>query len=235
MKPARFKYALLKPVLLAALAAFTLSGCEQLTVESIPTGEAVACDKDFVGWWRVETESANDNDGALHLHVSDDCAHWLTVETDTGGEGKREDLSAQMRFDFRHVGDNEYLAVSNAADNANDKHEIGDGFVLLRYVVHDDHIDLFEGDPRREAHRIAEGLVRGKVEADSHAQCGTDGKCNVNTIISGDGDAIADWLKRFDPIDRAFVELRRVDAETTTELDALLKMPGSAGKPKPHE
>ena len=226
----------MKRILIAALAAFALSGCEQLRVESIPAGEVVACDQDFVGWWRVEGESADgDDDDTLHLRISEDCAHWHTVETDADGQREQEDLSTQMRFDFRQVGDARYLAVSDVPNHPNDKHDVGEGFALLRYVVRGERIDLFEGDPRREAHRIAEGLVRGKVESSSHAQCGTDGNCNVNTTIAGDGDAIADWLKRFDPIDRALFELRRVDDKTATELDDLLKSPSSDGKPKPHE
>lgn len=230
------KPSLMKSVLIAALAVFALSGCEQLRVESIPTGEIMACDKDFTGWWRVEAESVDgDDDDALHLHISDDCAHWLTVETDADGQRKQDDLSTQMRFEFRQVGDARYLAVSDVPNNPSDKHEVGEGYALLRYVVRGDRIDLFEGDPRREAHRIAEGLVRGKVESGSHAQCGTDGTCNVNTTITGDGDAIADWLKRFDPIDRALFELRRIDDRTAAELDALLKSPPVDGKPKPHE
>lgn len=225
----------MKRILIAALATFALSGCEQLRVESIPTGEVLACDSDFAGWWRVESDAADGGDEAVHLHVSDDCAHWRTVETDAEGRRKQDDLSTQMRFDFRRIGDARYLAVSDLPDNENGKHDVGEGFALLRYVVRDDRIGLFEGDPRREAHRIAEGLVRGKVESSSHAQCGTDGNCNVNTTITGDGDAIADWLKRFDPIDRALFELRRVDDKTATELDDLLKSPSSDGKPKPHE
>ena len=230
------KLTLIKPVLLAALAAFALSGCEQLTVESIPSGEVVACDQAFTGWWRVQAESLDgDDDDALHLHVSDDCTRWVTVETDADGQRKQEDLSSQMRFDFRRIGDAGYLAVSDVPNNPDGKREVGEGYALLRYVVRVDRINLFEGDPRREAHRIAEGLVRGKVESGSQAQCGTDGNCNVNTTITGDGDAIADWLKRFDPIDRAFFELRRLDDKTTNDLDALLKSAPSDGKPKPHE
>lgn len=225
----------MKRLILVALAALVLSGCEQLRVESIPTGEVIACDQDFVGWWRVESESANGDDDVLHLHVNDDCRYWVTVENDSNGERKREELAEQMGFDFRRVGDDHFLAVSDRSKDPEGKHEVGEGFALLRYVVRDDHIDLFEGDPRREAHRIAEGLVRGKVESSSHAQCGTDGKCNVNTTITGDGDAIADWLKRFDPIDRAFMELRRVDDETSKDLDVLLKSAPTDGKPKPHE
>jgi hypothetical protein len=228
--------AALKCVLVALGTVFALSGCEQLTVESIPAGEVIACDQAFAGWWRVEAESVDgDDDEALHLHVSDDCARWLTLETDADGQRKQEDLSTQMRFDFRRVGDAGYLAVSDVPDNPNGRHEVGEGYALLRYVVREGRIDLFEGDPRREAHRIAEGLVRGKVESGAHAQCGTDGNCNVNTTITGDGHAIAHWLKRFDPIDRAFFELRRVDDRAGTELDALLKSPPADGKPKPHE
>ena len=225
----------MKRIIFALFFAFTLSGCEQLRVESIPTGENIACDPQFVGWWRVESESANGGDDVLHLHVNDDCKYWVTVENDSNGERKREDLAEQMGFDFRRVGDDHYLAVSDLSKNSEGKHEVGEGYALLRYVVHDDRIDLFEGDPRREAHRIAEGLVRGKVESGSHAQCGTDGNCNVNTTITGDGDAIADWLKRFDPIDRALFELRRVDNKTRSELDAILKTAPADGKPKPHE
>lgn len=230
------KPSLMNSVLIAALAAFALSGCEQLRVESIPTGEIIACDKEFAGWWRVEDESVDNNDDdAPLLHVSADCAHWLTVETDADGERKQDDLSAQMRFDFRRIGDDGYLAVSDIPDNPDDKHDVGEGYALLRYIVRSDRIDLFEGDPRREAHRIAGGFVNGRVESKSHGGCGADGGCAVNATITGGGDAIAAWLKRFDPIDRAFMELRRVDGQTAGELDALLKSPPADGKPKPHE
>ncbi|HWT16669.1 MAG TPA: hypothetical protein VN581_12865 [Patescibacteria group bacterium] len=229
------KPALVKPVLIALCAVFALSGCEVLRVESLPTGEIIACDKDFVGWWRVESESVEADDDTLHLHLDNDCTHWTFVENDADGQRKQEDLSTQMRFDFRRVGDARYLAASDVPDNPDDKHDVGEGFALLRYVVRADRIDLFEGDPRREAHRVAEGLIRGTVESGSHARCGENGNCSVNTTITGDGDAIADWLKRFDPIDRSFMELRRVDARTTTELDELLKSPPADGKPRPHE
>ena len=92
---------------------------------------------------------------------------WVTVETDADGQRKQEDLSSQMRFDFRRIGDIGYLAVSDVPNNPDGKREVGEGFALLRYVVRTDRIDLFDGDPRREAHRIAEGLVRGKVESGS--------------------------------------------------------------------
>lgn len=230
------KPALMKSVPIAALAAFALSGCEQLRVESIPTGEIIACDKDFAGWWRVESESVdNDDDDAPLLHVSADCTRWITLESDADGTRKQDELSAQMRFDFRRIGDAGYLAVSDIPDNPGDKHEVGEGYALLRYVVRHDRIDLFEGDPRREAHRIAGGFVNGRVESKSHAGCGADGGCAVNATITGDGDAIAAWLKRFDPIDRAFMELRRIDDKPAAEFDALLKSPSADGKPKPHE
>lgn len=223
-------------ILIAVLAAFALSGCEQLRVESIPAGEVVACDQAFGGWWRVEAESPGiDHADTLHLHVSDDCAQWITVETDADGQRTQDDVATQMRFEFRRIGEDGYLALSDVPNNPDDKHEVGDGYVLLRYVVRADRIDLFEGDPRREAHRVGEGLVAGKVESGAHAQCGTDGNCNVNTTITGDGHAIAEWLRRFDPIDRAFVELRRIDESLATELDPLLNLPPATGKPKPHE
>ena len=229
----------MKRIVLAALAALALSGCEQLRVESIPTGEIVACDPAFAGWWRLQSESVdNDDDGdddAVSLQVSADCAHWVTLESESDGTHKREDMAEQMHFEFRALGDARYLAVSDLPGDTNGKHDVGDGYALLRYVVHSDRIDLFEGDPRREAHRIADGFVNGRVETKSHAGCGTDGGCSVNTIVTGDGDAIAAWLKRFDPIDRAFMELRRVDEATASTLDDLLKSAPAGGKPKPHE
>ena len=226
----------MRHLLCALIAAFALAGCEQLHVESIPTGEVIACDPAFAGWWQVESEAADDDDDEpMHLHVDADCMHWVSVETDSAGEREREELSEKMRFEFRKVDDDTYLAVSDRDPGESGKREVGDGHVLLRYVVRTDRIDLFEGDPRREAHRIAEGLVSGKVETGSHANCGADGKCSVNTMISGDGDAIAAWLKRFDPIDRAFLELRRVHTQQQAQLNALLKTPPADGKPKPHE
>lgn len=226
----------MKRILFALLAAFALSGCEQLRVESIPSGEIVACATAFAGWWRVESESVDaDDDEAMHLHVSDDCAQWISVETDRDGDSKREDLATKMRFDFRTIGDEHYLAVSDREPGDEPSKDVGEGYALLRYVVRADRIDLFEGDPRREAHRIADGLVNGLVRADSHAGCGADGECAVSTMISGDADAIAAWVKRFDPIDRAFMELRRVDDKTAGTLDAHLKPAATDGKPKPHE
>lgn len=223
-------------IVCALIASLALAGCEQLRVESIPSGDIVACDSDFAGWWQVESESVDGSDDeTMHLHVSDDCAQWISVETDRDGDSKRDDLATKMRFDFRTIGEDHYLAVSDREAGGEPSKEVGEGYALLRYVVRADRIDLFEGDPRREAHRIADGLVNGRVRADSHAGCGTDGECAVNTMISGDGDAIAAWIKRFDPIDRAFMELRRVDEKTATTLDAHLKPAATDGKPKPHE
>jgi hypothetical protein len=227
----------MKRVLVAVIAALALCGCEQLRVESVPSGEVVACDPALTGWWRVEAEAADggDDDDTLHLHVSADCAQWITVETDRDGDGKREDMAEKMRFEFRALGEDRYLAVSDRDPGSDGKREVGEGYALLRYVVRGQRVDLFEGDPRREAHRIAEGLVNGRVRADSHANCGADGKCSVNTMISGDGDAISAWLRRFDPIDVAFMELRRVDERVEAELATHLKTPPVDGKPKPHE
>jgi len=225
----------MKRILFAVIAAFALAGCEQLHVESIPTGEVIACDPAFSGWWRMQSEAVDDDDNAVHLRVDETCTHWISVESESDGSSKTEDLAVNLRFEFRKLDEARYLLVSDRDPGESGKHDIGEGYALLRYVTRANRIDLFEGDPRREAHRIAEGLVSGKVETGSHANCGADGKCSVNTMITGDGDAIAAWLKRFDPIDRAFMELRRVDAEQQAQLDALLNKPPADGKPKPHE
>ncbi len=220
------------------LAAFVLSGCERVSVESVPTGKALACDKDLTGWWQVESEqasAANDEDESLHLFVSDDCSRWISVEQDASEHTKRvEDMAIAMQIELREVEDARYLVLSDRDKSAAGKHDIGEGFELLRYIAHRNHVDLFEADPKREAHRVADGQVNGRVETTSHNP-NQPGSGNINTMITGDGDAIADWLKRFDPIDRAFMELRRVDEKTQSQLDRHLKTPAFGGKPKPHE
>ena len=222
---------------LVLLATLVLSGCEQLSVQSPPSGEVIACDAALVGWWEMfgERPDAGDPDESMYLHVDATCAAWTSIEVDTqrgkNVVGQLDDLAIETRA----VGDKRYIVVSDRDKTAAGKHEIGDGYVLYRYIAHRDRVDLFEGDPRREAHRIAEGLVNGRVEAKSHADCGDDGKCSVNTMITGDGDAIAAWLKRFDPLDSAVMELRRIDRKTEKQLERHLKSPAPTGKPKPHE
>lgn len=225
----------MKKVLFALCTVFALSGCEQLRVESIPAGDVVACDQAFVGWWQVASQDEDKGADTLHLKVSGDCAHWFTVETSAEGQRKMEDLAVKMRFDQRRVDGSSYLAISDRPNAADHSREVGEGYVLLRYVVRAQGIDLFEGDPRREAHRIAEGLVRGKVDSNSPAQCGERGNCNVNTQISGDGAAIAEWLKRFDPLDHAFLNLQRIDEASAREFDLYLRTSDHSGKPRPHE
>lgn len=226
----------MKRLLCALLASLVLAGCEQLRVASLPAGEVMACDAALAGWWEVRSEMPlEESDDTMHLHVSDDCSQWVTVETDRDGKRKREVASEKIRFEFRKLDDARYLGLSDIGEAGSQLDSVGEGYVLLRYVVRDDRVDLFDGDPRREAHRIAEGLVVGSVESQSHLGCGDHGRCAVNTTIKGDEHAIASWIRRFDPLDRAVFELRRVDDRTQKKLAADLKSPPTDGKPKPHE
>lgn len=231
----------MKQLSLLFLAALVLTGCERVSVESVPTGKDLVCDKNLTGWWQVESERPDagyDADESMHLHVSDDCARWVSVEQDNSEQTSIvEDMAVAMHIQLREVGEARYLVVSDRDKSAAGKHDIGEGFEVFRYVAHTDRIDLFEADPRREAHRVADGLVNGRVESSEPIRRadGTQSVSSVNTMITGDGDAIAAWLTRFDPIDRAFMELRRVDEKTQTKLGSHLKIPAFGGKPKPHE
>jgi len=229
----------MKRLCLLLLAALVLSACERVNVESVPTGTVIDCDPALTGWWQVTSEhpdADSNEDESMHLFVSADCKRWVSVETDKkASTAKVDDIAGSMTFMIREVADARYLAVSDKDKSPEGKHEIGEGFELIRYVAHHDRIDLFEADPRREAHRVADGLVAGRVESSAQSVGDKHSASSVNTMLTGDGDAIADRLKRFDPIDVAFVELRRVDEKTQKRLEQDLKPVPLAGKPKPHE
>jgi hypothetical protein len=213
-------------ILIAVLAAVALSGCEQLRVESIPAGEVVACDQAFGGWWRVEAESPElDDADTLHLHVSDDCAQWITIETDADGQRTQEDLSTQMRFDFRRVGEAGYLArIGRAGQSRTAGTRSAMATRCCATSFAQGRIDLFEGDPRREAHRIGGGT--GGAARSNRALTRSAARTAIATSTPrSPATAMPSRIgcERFDPIDRAFVELRRVDDRAGTELDALLE------------
>ncbi len=220
----------IKPALMALCTVFALSGCEQLRVESIPTGEVVACDNALTGWWTGSTE---DSDQEIFVHVSDDCSTWLSVEKNDDGSMKLENLGEEMKFQTLEINATRILAVSPTTPD-DDKY-ILDGHLLFRYEVNPSVLKLFAGSSRIEARRIAEGKVAGRVEARRVGDCGNRAPCEVNALITGSPDDIRGWLISFKPLNQKYATFKRVPTDASVDLEALLKSAPSDGKPKPHE
>lgn len=222
----------MKRTLIVLFASLVLSGCEQLRVESIPTGEVVACDKALTGWWTGSTE---DSDQEIFVHVSDDCSTWLSVEKNDDGSMKLENLGEEMKFQTLEINATRILAVSPTIPD-DDKY-ILDGHLLFRYEVNPSVLKLFAGSSRIEARRIAEGKVAGRVEARRVGDCGNraPSPCEVNALIMGSPDDIRGWLISFKPLNQKYATFKRVPTDASVDLDALLKSAPSVGKPEPHE
>jgi hypothetical protein len=231
----------MKRILIAALAAFALSGCDQLRVESIPTGEVVACDRDLTGWWQSFPEKdAEDTDGDdAVVYISDDCSDWVSFESLQDAVPKQESMLGEMKFDQRIVGGERYLAITELPKQGEDSSTPSEGITLLRYRRDGDRLTFYTGNTRREAHRIADALVSGRVETKSRNDCRSEdkGPCRsaLDVLILGDGNDIANWLTRFEPLDEPLAHLVRAEKIIVDRLSPLLIEAPTDGKPKPHE
>ena len=231
----------MKRILLAAFAAFALSGCDQLRVESIPTGEVVACDGKLTGWWQSvpqANEENSDSDDAV-VYISDDCADWISFESLQEAVPKKESMLGEMKFDQRIVNGERYLAITELPKQDDASSKPSEGITLLRYRRDGDRLTFYTGHTRREAHRIADALVSGRVETKSRNDCRAEDKapCRsaLDVLILGDGNDIANWLTRFEPLDEPLVHLVRADKAIIDRLSPLLIDTPTDGKPKPHE
>ncbi len=218
-------------ILIALFTVFALSGCEQLRVESIPTGKAIACDPELVGWWTGSTEDSADE---VFVHVNSDCTKWSSIERDNEERFKIDDLGEDFKFQMVEVNADRILVVSPAKLDDSEKY-ILDGYALFRYTTESGKLKLYAGDTRKEAHRIADGKIAGRVEARHVGDCSGGAICEVNSLVTGTSDDIRSWLIRFKPLDQKYATFVRVPISDTPELDALLKSPPADGKPKPHE
>ena len=152
---------LMKSVLIAALAVFALSSCEQLRVESIPTGEIMACDEDFTGWWRVEAESVDGDD--------DDALFGGSGNNVMNGDDGDDLLTGSVGVDtLNGNGDDDTLSGGDANDVLNGQN--GDDTIAIRSMMYlaltYDHRLVDGADAGRFLSAVKERLQSGSFEGE---------------------------------------------------------------------
>jgi len=152
-------------LLLLALAALLLSGCERTRFANAPA-ESTGCDPRLVGHW---TSSATDDDdaGEVEAWVAGDCA--LSVQQNDKSPPRRSE-GGQLRS--ARVGDADLLWIGAAwADPqfeierdaitpaAGEDHDI----YLYRWALDGDHLTLTFANDRALAHRMIDDKLKGEM------------------------------------------------------------------------
>lgn len=145
------------------LLAGILSGCVDTLFESQPGENVAACDRHFVGTWRMQATDSKDADEELFLIVDPECKRWRFIE-----DGKEDEkLEKTTHLAFATVAGKSLLTVkvdqdSKDAHNADAKWR--DGYYYLRYEISDKTIRLQAVDDQRIAHMIIDGKMQGRTE-----------------------------------------------------------------------
>lgn len=201
-----------------------LGACQETRFEALPTGEVSDCDPAWVGAWRVENASDEENkdEGPMYWVVAENCTHYQTLEPDGESDGE-EDFS--IRY-VRHDGD-AYLALNEPEAKQSDS-DFDKATMLVRYEFRNNNeIRTFEVDNRFVARSIVDDEIPGSTEV-KNGKSTNSGKTvktdSISNLIYGPSENTDQVIKRKGVFKRKpWMILRRASTEEIARVRARIK------------